>query len=63
MKRLLSFLLCACLLLTVTACSGGGGASSEPAGTEAPESNQPDVSQQPESEPEGITVSSVYDIR
>lgn len=52
MKRLLSFLLCACLLLTVTACSGGGEANSEPAGTEAPESSQPDASQQPESEPD-----------
>ena len=52
MKRLLSFLLCACFLLTVTACGGGGGANSEPAGTEAPESSQPDASQQPESEPD-----------
>ena len=51
MKRLLSFLLCACLLLTVTACSGGT-TDSESAGTEAPESNQPDASKQPESEPE-----------
>ena len=47
-----SFLLCACLLLTVTACNGGGEANSEPAETEAPESNQPDASKQPESEPD-----------
>ena len=52
MKRLLSFLLCACLLLTVTACSGDGTTDSESAGTEAPESSQPDASKQPESEPE-----------
>ena len=52
MKKLLSFLLCACLLLTVTACSGGGRANSEPAGTEAPENSQSDASQQPESEPD-----------
>ncbi len=55
MKRLLSFFLCACLLLTVTACGGSGGANSEPAGTEAPESSQPDASKQPESEPEEST--------
>ncbi len=52
MKKLLSFLLCTCLLLTVTACGRGGGANSEPAGTETPESSQSDASKQPESEPE-----------
>ena len=50
MRKLLSFFLCACLLLTVTACGGRGGANSEPAGTEAPESSQLDASQQSESE-------------
>ena len=49
MKKLLSFFLCACLLLTVTACSGGGTTDSESTGTEAPESSRPDASQQPES--------------
>ncbi len=52
MKKILSFFLCAYLLLTFTACSGGGGANSEPTGTVAPESSQPDASQQPESEPD-----------
>ena len=54
MKKLLSFLLCACLLLTVTACSGGGTTDSEPAGTKSPESgsNQHDTSNQPENEPD-----------
>ena len=52
MRKLLSFFLCACLLLTVTACSGGGTTDSESAGTEAPESSQLDASQQPESEPD-----------
>ena len=51
MKQLLSFLLCACLLLTVTACSGGGTTNSKLAKTEAPESSQPDTRKQPESEP------------
>ena len=53
-KKLLSFLLCACLLLTVTACSGGGTTDSEPAGTKSPESrsNQHDTSNQPENEPD-----------
>lgn len=54
-KKLLSFLLCACLLLTVTACGGGGTTDSEPTGTEAPESSQPDASKQPESEPDKST--------
>ena len=58
MKKIYLFLICACLLLNVTACGGGGGANSESAGTEAPESNQPDVSSQPESEPEASSLSS-----
>ena len=57
MKKLVSFLLCDCLLLTVTACSGGT-TDSESAGTEAPESSQPDTSKQPESEPEEPDASS-----
>ena len=43
MKNLLSTLLCACLLLTVTACSGGGTTESPASG-----SSHPDTTQQPE---------------
>ena len=52
MRKLLLLLLCACFLLTVTACSGGETTNSEPAGTEAPESTQPAISKRSESEPE-----------
>ncbi len=58
MKRLLSFLLCACLLLTVTACDRGGTTNSESAGTETPESSHPDTTQQPESEPDASALPS-----
>ncbi len=54
MKKLLSFLLCACLLLTVTAC-GGGAADAEPAGTQSSETEitPPDAVQPPENEANG----------
>ena len=53
MKKLLSFLLCVCLLLTVTAC-GGGTTDSGSTGAESPESesSQPDTTQQPAGEPD-----------
>ena len=59
MKNLFSILLCACLLLTVTACSGGT-TDLESSGTESPESesSQPDTSKQPESGPEESDLSS-----
>ncbi len=47
MRKLLSLLLCACLLLTVTACSGGGTTESPASG-----SSHPDTTQQPENEPD-----------
>ncbi len=54
MKKLLSFLLCVCLLLTVTAC-GGRTADSESSGAESPENIS---SRQSESEPEETAPSS-----
>ena len=56
-KKFVSFFLCACLLLSVTAC-GGETTNSESVGTKAPESSQSDVSNQPESGSNGSDASS-----